>query len=93
MDWFLIIANLINYVLVIAGVQWLKSAGMDWLKDNAPWSLPILALVGAQALNFLASTISTALGYPVSFDPIIAVITGSMAVVSYDVKHTWSKKR
>ena len=93
MEWTQIVANLINGVLVILVVQYLKTSGMSWLKLNAPWSLPILALVATQALNFAASMISGFLGYPIDFAPIINVLVGAVAVVTFDVKHVYGKMK
>lgn len=87
MNWFEILASLINGVLVIMAVQYLKNYGMPWLKANVPWVLPVLALVAAQLFGFLASLIGGFLGYPIDFSPIVAVLTGSLAVTAYDFTH------
>jgi len=92
MEWQEVVAGLINGILVIAIVQYLKGAGMSWLKANAPWSLPIIAMVAATVLTAASSGIGALLGYPIDFSPIIAVLTGSLAVTVFDVKHAYSKR-
>lgn len=87
MDWMQVLANLINGVLVIIVVQFLKNYGMSWLKANAPWALPVLALVAGMALNAAAAALGGLLGYPIDFSPIVGVLTGAGAVVVYDVAH------
>lgn len=87
MNWMEILANLINGFLVILVVQFLKDFGMSWLKLNAPWSLPLLAMFAAQIFGFLASAIGGFLGYPIDFSPIVAVLTGTLAITAYDTAH------
>ena len=87
MDWIEIVANLVNGVLVIAAAQFLKQVGLGWLKVNAPWSLPILALFAAQLFGVLSSTLGKYFGFPIDFSPITALLTGSLAIAVYDTKH------
>lgn len=87
MDWMQLLASLINGVLVVLVVQFLKNYGMGWLKQHMPWVLPILALVAAQVFGFLGSLLSGFLGYPIDFSPIVAVLTGTAAITAYDFGH------
>ena len=93
MEWMQLVANLVNGVLVILVVQYLKNYGMSWLKLNAPWSLPIIAMIAAQALGFLAGFLGGFLGYPIDFSPIISVLIGGVAVAAFDVKHAYGKSK
>jgi hypothetical protein len=78
-NWFEIIAYLINSVLVVIAVEGLKKY---WpaIKDKYGFLIPIIAPVAGLAINTGAKLISDYLGYPVDFSPIIAVITGTTAV-------------
>ncbi len=93
MEWMELVANLINGVLVLAIVQYLKNYGMSWLKINAPWSLPIIAMFAAQLLNGLAVWVGGMLGYPIDFTPIINVLIGALAVTTFDVKRGFRKAK
>ena len=87
MVWQELAAAFINGVLVLVIVQYLKTSGMSWLKTSAPWLLPILALSAGLILTSAASAISGFLGFPIDFSPIIAVLTGSLAITVYDINH------
>jgi len=89
----LILASLVNGTLVLIVVQFLKHYGMDWLKLNAPWSLPIIALFAAQVLGALASILSNLIGYPIDFSPIVALLTGTGAITAYNIAHAARKPR
>lgn len=91
MDWMLILAGLINGTGVMIVVQFLKHYGMDWLKLNAPWSLPIIAMFAAQIFGVLTSVVSDAIGYPIDFSPIAAVLVGTGTIAAYDVAHAIRK--
>ena len=87
MVWQELAAAFINGVLVLVIVQYLKTSGMSWLKTNAPWLLPIIALSAGLVLTAAAASISGYLGYPIDFSPIIAILTGSLAITTFDVWH------
>lgn len=93
MDWMMIAAYIINTVLIVGLVQYLKNVGMGWLKANAPWSLPIIAMVAGPLLGILATIASEFLGYPIDFNPLVLVLTGSLAVVAFDMKHVMAKMK
>lgn len=88
-----IVAYLINTVLLVALVQYLKNVGMGWLKVNAPWSLPILAVVAAPLLTAASVALSGFIGYPIDFSALIAVLTAGSAVIAFDITHAITKKR
>lgn len=87
------LAPLINGVLVILIVQYLKNVGMGWLKVNAPWSLPIIAMFAGVTLTAASVLLSGLIGAPIDFSPIIAVLVGSGAIVAFDVKHAYNKMK
>ena len=77
-SWGVIIAGLISGALVPLAVQlltWSWPRAPTWLKALAG---PVLAPVLALSALFL----SNALGFPIDFGPIIAVITGAGAAAS-----------
>lgn len=85
MDWPLIIANLINMVLVLMGVQVLKNYVIPWLKANFPWVLPILAGSMGAFLQLVTDALMVWLGHPIDLSPIGGLFTGFMAVAAYDI--------
>lgn len=93
MGWQPVVGYLVQTVLVIAIVQYLKNFGMSWLKANAPWSLPAIAMFAAQGLGLLATFLGGFLGYPIDFSAIAAVLVGTSAIAVYDVKHGMTKAK
>lgn len=87
MGWQEMLAGLINGILVLSIVQYLKASGMSWLRMNAPWALPAIALSAGALLTIASVFVSGFLGFPIDFSPIVAVLTGSLAVTVYDVSH------
>ncbi len=85
MDWNQIIAAAINSVLVLMAVQLLKVHGIPWLKQSAPWALPIISMVIGPALTAAMNWISAALGYPVDLSPIVGIFAGGTAVALHQV--------
>lgn len=94
MDWNQILAAAINSVLVLAAVQALKVHVVPWLKQTAPWAIPIIALVIGPALTAGMNFLSAFLGYPIDLSPIIGVFAGGTAVALHQVgKQTSPLKR
>jgi hypothetical protein len=78
-NWFEIIAYLINSVLVVIAVEGLKKYWPS-IKDKYGFLIPIIAPIAGLAINTVAKLVSDLIGYPVDFSPIIAIITGTTAV-------------
>ena len=94
MDWNQIIAVFINSVLVLMAVQFIKNYGIPWLKQNAPWALPLIAVLVGPIMTYLTNIVSSALGYPVDLSPIAGLFSGMAAVVLHQVgKQTEARKK
>ena len=78
-NWFEIIAYLINTVLVVIIVDLMKKY---WpvIQEKYGFIIPIVAPIAGLVINTLAKLVSDLLGYPIDFSPIIAIITGTTAV-------------
>lgn len=85
MDWNQIIAAAINSVLVLMAVQLLKTYALPWLKQQAPWVLPIVSLVIGPALTAAVNALSAMFGYPIDLSPIIGVFAGGTAVALHQI--------
>jgi hypothetical protein len=84
MDWLLIAATFVNVIVVMAVVGVLKTYVMPFLKTKYPWLLPVIAAVAGPLVTAAANWISAALGHPIDFSEIVAVLTGVVSVVMYD---------
>ena len=94
MDWNEILAVLINSVLVLMAVQFIKTTGIPWLKANTPWALPLIAVLVGPIMTYLTGIISSTLGYPVDLSPIAGLFAGMAAVVMHQVgKQAEPRKR
>lgn len=71
-DWQYVVSLLINSVLVVLAVQLLKKF-LPELPDSAK---QILALVAGPLLMWGQTALSTALGYPIDFGPLIELFAG-----------------
>ena len=91
MNWMEILAAFVNGVLILVVVQFLKVKGMPYLKVHAPFVLPILALVAGPLFAYLTAIVSGLIGYPIDFSAIVAVLTGAVAIVVYDLGDGLSK--
>ena len=85
MDWNQIAAAAINSVLVLMAVQFLKTTGVPWLNANAPFLLPIIAMLIGPLMAIAMNYLSALLGYPIDLSPIIGVFIGGTAVALHQV--------
>lgn len=85
MDWNMIAAAAINSVLVLMAVQALKVKGIPWLNLNAPWLLPIIAIVIGPVMTLLMNHLSAYFGYPIDLSPIVGVFAGGTAVALHQI--------
>lgn len=85
MDWNQIAAALINSVLVLMAVQFLKVKGLPWLNLNAPWVLPLIAILIGPLMQMLTNYLVGMLGYPIDLSPIVGLFTGGMAVALHQI--------
>ncbi len=76
----LLIANLINSVLVVAGVQLLKKF-VPILKGKNPVVLQIIAMAAGVAVPYASGLISDALGHPVDLSPLVQALNDCFQVV------------
>ena len=88
--WGPIIAGFINTILVVIAVNVLKAI-WPGLVEKFPWLRTVAAVIIAPALTFLSTWLTGFLGATVDLSPIIGVITGLIAVFSYDVSKGISK--
>lgn len=91
MDWNQIAVAAINSVLVLMAVQFLKVKGVPWLRLNAPFLLPIIALIAGPALTAAMNYLTAFFGYPVDLSPIIGVFSGGTAVALHQVAKQYAK--
>jgi len=94
MDWNQIIAAAINSVLVLLAVQLIKVHAIPFLKQSAPWALPIISLVIGPAITAATNWLAAFLGYPIDLSPIAGVFIGGTAVALHQIgKQTSPLKR
>jgi len=84
MEWFSILAALINTAGVLTAVQALK-IGIPKLKEKIPWILPILAGAIGPAVAVLQGWLGGILGLPIDISPLIAIFTGASATAANQV--------
>ena len=84
MDIYGLIAALINSVLVVAAVQFLK---VYWpiFKEKMPWLIPIIAGFIGPLIMLLQNMVTSWLGVPVDLSPLLGVLTGGTAVAIHQV--------
>lgn len=80
-EWQHILALLINSVLVAVAVQLLKQV----LPGISGGVKQILAVVMGPVLLYVQGLISSALGYPIDFAPLIGLFSGLAAMGVFDV--------
>ena len=83
-DWGLVVATAINAVGVLLAVQAIKHF-VPTLKKRYPWLIPLIAVAAAPGLAQLTELAFRFLGHPVDFGPILAALTGTMAVTMNQV--------
>jgi len=91
MDWYEVAAAAINSVLVLMAVQFLRSYGMPWLKKNADWLIPIIAVFIGPLMVVLTNFLTEWAGYPIDLSPISGVFLGGSAVAIHQVGKQWQK--
>jgi len=90
-NWPEIAATLINTVVVMILVQFLKNKGIPWLKEKTPWLMPILPTFVGVGLSYLTNYLVNLLGYPIDFGPIMGLFTGVLAVTTYEIGDRFKK--
>jgi len=91
MDWYEVAAAAINSVFVLMAVQFLRSQGMPWLKENADWLIPIIAVFIGPLMVVLTNYLTMLLGYPIDLSPISGVFLGGSAVAIHQIGKQWKK--
>lgn len=92
MEWNLIAATTINAVFVLIAVQFLKVHGIPWLKQEAPWVLPLITLVIGPLMQMLTNYLVGLLGQPIDLSPIVGLFTGGTAVALHQIYKQSNKK-
>ena len=84
-EWGLIVANLINTVLVLGGVQLIKKYLAPWLASQEPLYLQLLAGGLGIVMPFLTAFLTGLTGNPIHLSPLVGALTGIQAIGAFHV--------
>lgn len=84
-SWKQLVAVILNTAGVVLVVQLLKFF-LPILKERYPWALPIIATLVGPGVAYLQITVAGWAGVDVDFTPVVAALTGGMAVAAHQVK-------
>jgi len=80
----LIVANAVNFVVLVALGQVLKHY-VPILRATRPVLMQVLVLAAGYLIPLAANALTAALGYPIDFEPILGALNGAGAITLYHV--------